>query len=314
MKTISASSHSSDGRKQRRILHKVLLLPLVCSLLLSGCFREASPRPSLLSPDSPQTNETAGTADIRETAGSPETAPTAPPETDSSDTQTAETDSETPPDPALYFQNTLFVGDSILEGVARYVRAQRKEDPDLLANASFLTDTSGIRTADLLGDITDGRILYLHKGKAQELSVILSDRKPDRVILFLGMNDLAWGFTVRETVERYDRLLTSLSDSFPDMPVTVMTVTPKIASSYLPWYCRNPEFDSELLNTLAAELRALCEKKQIPCMDANAALRDESGNLPADYCSDGYVHLSTSGAAALTDALEKFAVQELSKS
>jgi len=290
----SASSHSFK-------IPRALAAGLCCTLLLTGCFREATPT-------HPETTETAVTADLH--TFSPIV--TEPPETL---TETSAVQTEPPAaeiDPETYFENSLFIGDSVLEGIAKYVRAQRNRGEKTLSDAKFVTDLSGIRVADLVGDVTDGRILYTYKGKQQELDRIIPDAKPDRIFLMLGMNDLSWGYTVEETVGRYERLLDRLTKDFPDIPLVVMTVTPKIDSQYLPWYCRNPDFGSALLNSLSAELIRLCGEKKIACADVNAAVRDEKGNLPADFCNDGYVHLSDAGAAVLVEALENFAVQELS--
>lgn len=292
MRTISVSSASSDRLR-------LTAACLCCAALLSGCFRSI-------------------TTDDPETAPETDAVTTAPPAVSSerieSVTAAPQTDETSPPtDPDSYFTGSLFIGDSILEGISKYVRAQRGEGKKLLSDARFLTDLSGIRLADLVGDVTENRILYTYKGKPAELGDIIADMKPTRIFLMLGMNDLAWGYTAEETAERLGRLIDALKKQFPDTPITVMTVTPKIAGQYLPWYCRNPEFGSTLLNSLAEMQITLCGEKKIPCADTGAALRDEKGNLPADYCRDGYVHLSDAGAAVLVDALAKFAEQETGK-
>ena len=182
----------------------------------------------------------------------------------------------------------------------------------MLSNAKFLTDVSGIRIADLLGETKEDRILYQYKGKAQELSAILADIQPARIFLFLGINDLSYGDTVEETIERYGKLIQLLNRECPGVHLVVMTVTPKTNSQYLPWYCRNKEFGSSLLNSLAAELITFCADNQLDCVDTNAAIRDEKGNLPDAYSNDGYIHVNDAGAAVMVGALMEFALQEIS--
>jgi len=57
-----------------------------------------------------------------------------------------------------------------------------------------------------------------------------------------------------------------------------------------------------------------CRDNQLDCVDANAAVRDEKGHLPAEYSNDGYIHLNDAGAARLIGALQDFARQEMSES
>ncbi len=211
-----------------------------------------------------------------------------------------------------YFDGSLFIGDSVLEGISKYVRAQRNKGVKMLSDAKFLTNVTGIRIADLIGESTDETIRYMYKGKEQELTDIVSDIQPKRIFLFLGMNDLSDGASVEETIGRYERLIQLLQKEFPDVHLIVMTVTPKTNSQYLPWYCKNKEFGSPLLNGLSEALITFCTEKQIDYVDTNAAIRDEKGNLPADYSNDGYIHLSDAGAAVLIGALNEFAMQEMS--
>lgn len=50
-----------------------------------------------------------------------------------------------------YFDEALFVGDSIMEGIRQYVAAKR-QDGEVLGTAKFLTSTMGISLAGLLGE------------------------------------------------------------------------------------------------------------------------------------------------------------------
>ena len=298
---MSASSRSSEPKR-------IVCLTLVCCLvsaLFCGCFREATPRDK----------ETGKTEKIPVIS----LADTSADVTDTSAAVTSETagtvQTEIPvADPDSFFAGSLFLGDSVMESISRYVRSQRNKGEKMLSDAKFITDVSGIRIADLVGDTADDRIRYQYKGKAQELSAILADIQPSRIFLFLGMNDLSFGYSTEDTVARYKRLIELLRKECPDVPLTVMTVTPKTDSQYLPWYCKNRNFGSPLLNSFADELTKFCEDNQLDCVDANAAVRDEKGHLPAEYSNDGYIHLNDAGAARVIGALHDFALREMSES
>ena len=230
-------------------------------------------------------------------------------------TTTPETEAVTveviPVDPDEYFENNLFVGDSILEGLAQYVRAKRQEGTALLSDAKFLTSIMGIRVADLVGDTAEyERIRYQYRGAVRELSEIVTLAEPKRLFLLIGMNDLAGGASVDDTVARYERLLTQLKQQFPTLQIAVMTPTPKTASAWLPDYCTNPDFGSPLLREFADRLMALCETMEVPCVDLFSALADETGNLPDNFSRDNYVHINDLGSAVAADTLNRFAQED----
>lgn len=266
------------------------LLGLLAALSLTGCAAKAeepSPAPEPAAPSLPV-----------ETFSPPSLALPLP------------TPSPTPfpePEEGNYFDDALFVGDSILEGVRQYVAAQRQEG-EMLGTARFLTTTMGISLADLVGDREVG-VQFSYQGEERPLADIVGEIAPRRVFLLLGLNDLASDPdpVVEEVVNRYTRLILNLRSACPGVEFIVITNPPKVASRWLPDYTVNRGFGNELIGAFVDELRAVCPEWNIPYVDAYQALRDENGALPDDCCRDGFVHLSHRGAAAVVEALEAFA-------
>ena len=210
-----------------------------------------------------------------------------------------------------YFDQALFVGDSIMEGIRQYVMAQRKSGA-CLGEAQFLTTTMGISVADLVGDRQEG-VSYSYKGQELPLADILEDMAPRRVFLLLGLNDLSLLTQepeVPRVVEQYDRLIALVESAVPGAQVVVISNPPKLSSSWLPDYTVNQGFDNQLIGEFVTALGELCREKGVPYVDAYALLADESGALPEGYCRDGYVHLNNAGAKIVVDALYQFASQE----
>ena len=120
---------------------RLLLLGLAVALSLTGCAAKAE-KPS-------HTPEPVPTSTPVETLSPPSLALPLP------------TPSPTPspePEEGNYFDNALFVGDSIMEGIRQYVAAQRQEG-EMLGTARFLTTTMGVSLADLVGD-RDGGVQF----------------------------------------------------------------------------------------------------------------------------------------------------------
>lgn len=211
------------------------------------------------------------------------------------------------PEEGDYFDDALFVGDSILEGVRQYVAAQRPEG-EMLGTAQFLTTTMGISLADLVGDREVG-VQFSYQGEEKPLEDIVAEIAPRRVFLLLGLNDLASDPdpAVEDVVNRYTRLILNLRSACPGVEFIVITNPPKVASRWLPDYTVNRGFGNELIGAFVDEFRAVCPEWNIPYVDAYEALKDENGALPDDFCRDGFVHLNHRGAAAVVEALEAFA-------
>jgi len=297
------------------------LLCMILILSTSSCF--FIPRQGLSHSDTDRTPDTAASNAIQsakseetsiasdlvsESVGVTDEVTESPPLPEETTETAAETAEAVPADPSLYFENSLFVGDSILEGLAQYVRAQRQNGAEMLSDAKFLTSIMGIRVADLIGETAEHeRIRYQYRGAVHEFSEIISIAKPKRLFLLVGMNDLAGGATVNDTVMRYERLLLHLKTNFPTLEIVVMTPTPKTSSSWLPDYCKNPEFGSPLLRSFADRLLSLCKSLSVPCVDIFTALADESGNLPDHFSRDNYVHINDLGSAVVVDTLNRFA-------
>jgi len=273
-----------------------LLVPgLVLALILTGCAADAA-MPAQPPEPSP--------APAAESAPPPAKAPVPVPAEAPTPSQ-AEPSQE--PEEGDYFDNALFVGDSIMEGVRQYVAARRQEG-EALGTAQFLTSTMGVSLAGLVGD-RDVGVKFSYRGEERLLEDIVADIGPRRVFLLLGLNDLASDPdpVVEDVVSRYTRLILNLRSACPGVEFIVITNPPKVASQWLPDYTANRNFGNALIGEFVDELKAICPEWNIEYVDAYEALKDENGALPDDYCRDGFLHLNHRGASVVVDALEAFA-------
>lgn len=276
------------------VLLKKLLIFFLVALMLSGC--------ALTGGDGTQASDTPTTAPNATTDSPNDTADTS---NDAlTDTTASDTENASAPEvnPEEYFSDSVFIGDSIMEGIRQYVEKSR-QNADMLGDAKFITSTAGISLADLTGK-REPPILYRYKGKDTPLSDILAELSPKRVFLLLGLNDMsAANSSVPETILLYKEFIHTLKSR--GLEVIVITNPPKIASSWLPDYVANRNFNNELILSFVTELRLMCEAENIPYVDAYEHLAVD-GALPTDFCRDGYLHLNNSGAAVVVEALYNF--------
>ena len=266
----------------------LFLLGLFAALSLAGCAAEAKKTPAAPEPAPPSLS--VGTFSPPPPA-LPTPSPIPSPE----------------PEEGSYFDNALFAGDSIMEGIRQYVAARRQEG-GALGTARFLTTTMGVSLADLVGDREAG-VRFSYKGEEHTLEDIVRETAPRRVFLLLGLNDLASETdpVAADIVDRYIRLIDSLQTACPGVECVIITNPPKVASQWLPDYTANRSFGNQLIGEFHAALTRMCRERGVPYVDAYEALKDENGALPDGFCRDGYVHLNHQGAAAVVQALEDFA-------
>lgn len=300
---------------------KRLIFPgLILALTLVGCGGAQAARPApppaeiKSSPPSPAEASVPGPAEpFPEETAPDRSVPAGPALEEAVPEGTSREESAPPTEEGDYFDDTLFVGDSIMEGIRQYVAAQRQER-ELLGTAQFLTSTMGISLADLTGD-RDWGAAFSYKGEERPLEDIVAELAPRRVFLLLGLNDMACEpeTSADEIAARYARLIGRLRTACPETEFIIITNPPKVASQWLPEYTANRNFGNELIGAFVSALRQMCREHGVPYVDAYEALKDGSGALPDSFCRDGYVHLNHQGAAAVVDALEAFAGERWAK-
>lgn len=232
----------------------------------------------------------------------PTPVPTAAPEPSSS--------AVSPDQLEAYFEDTVFIGDSIMEGIRQYVAKNRAKEPTL-GSAQFLTSTIGVSVADLLEGEKEGPF-YRYNGKSQPLLQILSQMECRRIFLQLGLNDMAAANPVVEkSIEQYAQLVDLLQSAVPGAEIIIITNPPKVASTWLPSYTPNRSFGNKLIAEYVDALVRMCDDRGIPCVDAHTALLDANGALPDNYCRDGFVHLNDAGSKVVVEELYRFAAERI---
>lgn len=275
-------------------MKKVLLL--ICCLFVFASCNKAMPEQD--EADTPTVSEIPKESEVSELPEEPD----------------APEEAEPPEEPEIpqpnikndeYFNDSLFVGDSIMEGIRQYVAKERKSG-DALGDARFVTTTVGITVSDLTGH-SDNGIYYSYKGEETPIEDILTSIAPKRVFYLLGLNDLAAGNDNQLTADRYGELIDNTKKLLPSAEVIVIANPPKVDSQWLPAYVKNREFDNDLIADLVEKLKTVCDEKQVEFVDIHTALCGENGALDDSMCRDGYVHLNDVGAKVVVDTLYKFA-------
>jgi lysophospholipase L1-like esterase len=163
--------------------------------------------------------------------------------------------------------NVILLGDSITEGfeVAKYFPGRR-----------ILNRGIG---ADVIGNEMPAND---PRGVLQRLDESVFNCAPTDVFILIGINDLNTGRTVDKMEVGYRELLKRLRDQQPNLKLHVQSV--------LPTRDQHAKQNGPVL-AFNEKLKKLAEEFKCDWIDLHSLMRDEKGELKADFTKDG-LHLT----------------------
>lgn len=226
------------------------------------------------------------------------------------------------PDAALmsYYDDALFVGDSLMHSFHNYVNKIRKTDPGYFGEASFRdADSYKLRFATYK-TIPPGEMQYAHirdQGNKVSLYSVVKKDQPGKLILLAGLNDAfttdyrqkegLW--TGMERAAGYvEKIAGIMEEASPQTEVCMISQLPVTASA-VQNKLKGPALQErwDLVNERVYEK---CMELGVRFIDAAAALKGEDGMLPPALSSDGTFHLNDAGNEILARVLLDFAQAE----
>ncbi len=227
----------------KRIISLIIML-LCLSLVLAGCKNNS---------EKVNTDETAETVAASEAYGYDTTSPKS----------------------AEWFDNSVFVGDSVTLKLSYYCASK----PEVLGSAEFFCAGSlGYNNA--LWAIDDPIAVHpYYKGEVHLAEDCASVTGKYNVFIMLGMNDIGL-YGVDGAMDSCKKLVSNILEKTPDAKIYLQSVTPMIEKAQV------SSFNNTLVKEFNGKLQAYCEESHYKYLDVFSALADDKGNLPLEYCSD----------------------------
>lgn len=199
-----------------------------------------------------------------------------------------------------YFEDCVFVGDSIMLGFRNY---SMKQKDSFLNKIQFLA-AGNFSARNALWDVTEKSVHPVYQGKKRQIWESISMMEAKKVFLFFGMNDLNLS-GLEGTCENYAKVIHHIKELNPEIEIHIisMTYTVKGADTGLLNNTTIREFNTMLQN-MAAE-------NGWGYMDLATPLSDENGDLASIYCSDEYVHHSKEAYQVWTTVIRNYAKSQL---
>lgn len=173
-----------------------------------------------------------------------------------------------------YFDNAVFVGDSITDGVSLY---------GVMKNASVLAGT-GINLDTIY---TSAVIKDMQTGARSSIMDSLALAQYERVYVLLGGNEVRY-IEKEAFIRRYGKVLDDIRKLQPDAVIYVQSITPVAVGNYY-------DMDNGRITEYNEALKTLCGEKQIYYLDVAETLEAEDGTLQAEFAAVDGMHFEPVG-------------------
>ena len=205
------------------------------------------------------------------------------------------------PDEVLmqYYDNTLFVGDSVMRLFGNYVKDRRTDNPAFFPGIKFYSAYNYQMVNMTRENIAGGDAVELtYKGSRATLREIMQKENRDKVFIMIGLNDRIYAHLDR--AERYIDRLTGLRDKYaPGVRIGFFSLTP---------VTRNVgEKNRDLISAYNTWLEEKCAATGALYIDVASRIRDGEGWLPGSLSRDHEYHLNDEGNALWAEAMLDFA-------
>jgi lysophospholipase L1-like esterase len=175
-----------------------------------------------------------------------------------------------------YFDDVLFIGDSISEGLFNYAAAK-----ETLGDARFLTSVS-LSATNALWDVSSRSVHPRWEGEKMKVENAVPLTGKTKVYLMLGMNDII-SVGVDKSVQNFTTLCNKILANAPDVQLYVESVTPRTNQGAK---SDNGVLNNKNINLYNRKLAALCQQRGWYFVNVAEVMFDSTGYLNRSYCSD----------------------------
>ena len=181
-----------------------------------------------------------------------------------------------------WFDDSLMIGDSIAEGLNRYVAKERNDGHPCLGSMRIV-GTSGFTLKIALAaekKETHGQVLFRSNGRTISDMVELTGAKS--LFLMIGVRDIEY-YSAEKMIEVYDELISIIKANHPDLRIYIHSFMPTLKS-----FAKSVNVTSEMNKAANVLLRAFCEEKGYTYLELADLVRDEEGYLKWEYSWKDY--------------------------
>lgn len=196
-----------------------------------------------------------------------------------------------------FFANSLFVGDSLMEGFKRY--CQWKGDDFMGGPRFFSVKSFSLYKANK--PVSENSLHPTYEGEKMKVEDAVVKSGADRVFLFFGINDMVGG-TPEEVADDYNDLIYRIHEKAPDVKIYI------IGATYIAADRQKNGFTNENLRKLNDFMYKYTQNYDyMEFVNIGDRLVDSTDGLNLEYSSDNYVHITSYGYDVWAKVLKAYA-------
>lgn len=195
-----------------------------------------------------------------------------------------------------FFQNSVFVGDSVMMGFRNYILRQKAGfmgSPEFLVSGSY-----SLRMA--LNPVKSNTIHPIYQGEQRLIWDSMAMLGVEKAFIALGLNDIGM-LSVEDTFENYKKVIQAIYERNPDISIYVISTTNIYSGREV------GSLNNENVRLLNQKMKNYCATSKEEFIDIADYLIDENGYLKDEYCSDQYVHQTPEAYDIWVQVLREFA-------
>jgi lysophospholipase L1-like esterase len=170
-------------------------------------------------------------------------------------------------DNAAYFQDAVFVGDSITQGIAQY---KIYKGPQIITDNALSAYSAFNKTITVNG----AKVL---------VSDAVATLKPKKIFVLMGINDIIWTTSSKTFTNSYAKLIEQLKIKCPNATIYVQSVFPVTSNEE----GRKPTLANGNIDTFNTALQAMCTTEAVKYLDVASIIKGSDGKLSTDDSTDG---------------------------
>ena len=269
----------------------LLLAAALCLGLLAACGSESSAGGS----DSGTNSESSGSSSQSESQSGSSSGSSS-----SSSQQTGSSGSTAGNEVDAFFQNSVFIGDSVMMGFRNYIA---KKESGFLGGPNFLVSGS-YGAANAVAPVSDTSIHPIYEGQQRQVQDSIALMGAKKVFICFGINDIAL-YGVDGTVKNFGTLFERIRAKSPDVQLYILSATPMVSGS------EQKNLNNANLRKLNEALKTFAAENNAEFIDIYSAVADTDGCLKAEYCSDGFIHQTPAAYDQWVNTLWAFAATKM---
>lgn len=206
-----------------------------------------------------------------------------------------------------YIQKMIFLGESTTYGLWYYgVLPDGKQTDQVWTGATVQNgNICCAGTLSLSPSLTSTRIFYPDTHEALTISEALARKKPEYLVITLGLNNGASYYTEDNFKQCYRKLLNSVISSSEDTIILLQSIFP-VAKS-----CQIKAYIPERIQLCNSWIYDLALEYGVRYLDTASALADEEGYLRTEYDNGGDgIHLNREGLVAVLGYIRTHGVEQ----